>query len=187
MFAVVANGMQTICYTQRQLDTILAIYPYPKFRKFSDEDTAMEWLRANTRVNDLLRYNQYGETMTRGFASVEYFIANNSIYCNVRTKKVGFIRVWTEDENVKVDARPNMIKIKICNVVLDDEMIAHHILAIRRILRVLGEYVDVDIVLPDVSVYLAATKYKGSNYIIRGFQNDLRSRLGGVSFTIKER
>lgn len=40
MFAVVANGIQTICKTQRQLDYILAVYPYPKFKKCYTEEEA---------------------------------------------------------------------------------------------------------------------------------------------------
>ena len=74
MFAVVANGVQAICHTQRQLDTILALYSYPKFKKFSKEEEAYEWIRQHSRVNYTSCYNQYGDTMGIGFVSVTYSI-----------------------------------------------------------------------------------------------------------------
>ena len=69
---------------------------------------------------------------------------------------------------------------------MDDLKISSHIIAIKRVLNLLGSYVDVDITVPDMSVYLAITKYKGNNYIIHSLKNDFEKRLGGVSFTIKE-
>ena len=58
--------------------------------------------------------------------------------------------------------------------------------AVRRILKILGEYADVDIIVPDISIYLAATKYTGKNYMVRGLQQDIQNRLGAVSFTVRE-
>ena len=187
MYAVVANGIQTICKTQRQLDTIAAIYPYPKFRKFKEETEAREWLRQNTRSMNIISYNQYGETVSSGYAKIEYFIDADCVYYNIRTEKVGFIKIWCDEEDVKIDARRNLIKVRVCNLQLNNKLIFHHILAIRRILKLIGEYLDVDFVVPDSSILIAATKYTGSNYIIKGLQRDIAERLGGVSFTVKER
>lgn len=185
MFAVVANGIQRICKTQRQLDFIIAVYPYAKFQKCKDEDEAREWLRRNTRKYNSLRHVKYGNTSTTGYAQIEYFIADDNIYYNIYTSKVGYIRIQA-DESTKVDSRYDLLKVKICNVKLDDSLINHHVIAIRRILRLLGDFIDVDIIVPDISVFLALTKYSGKNYIIRGAQKEIATRLGGVSLTIKE-
>lgn len=185
MFAVVANGIQCICKTQQKLDYILAVYPYPKFRKCRDEAEAKEWIRRNQRSINKIEFQNYGETATTGYATVEYFIANDNIYYNIYTKHVGFIKVQSAPDT-KVDCRQDLVKVKICNVKLDPKSINHNVIAVKRILTLLGEYIDVNIVVPDISIYLALTKYTGRNYILRGTQNDIRQRLGGVSITIKE-
>lgn len=185
MFAVVANGIQTICRTQRQLSSIIAVYPYPKFQKCATEEEAREWLRKNARSINSAIYDKYGNTSVWGFAQIEYFISQNNIYYNIDTRKLGVIRVRPASD-VKVDARQELVKVKVCNVRLDDNLIESHVVAVRRILKILGEYADVDIIVPDISIYLAATKYTGKNYMVRGLQQDIQNRLGAVSFTVRE-
>lgn len=186
MFAVVANGIQAICKTQRQLDTILALYTYPKFEKFSNTEDAYKWIRDHSRVQYSSHYNQYGETMGIGFVSVTYSIKNNTIYYHIDTEQFGYLGAVSTDKNVAIRSGRNNMDVIISNIVLDDLKISSHIIAIRRIINILGEYVDVDITVPDMSVYLAITKYRGDNYIIRSLKNDLEKRLGGISFTVKE-
>ena len=185
MFAVVANGIQAICKTQRQLDCIISIYPYPKFKKCSTEEEAREWLRWNSRKYTSLKHERYGNTSISGYARIEYFIDNVNTYYNIHTERVGYIRVQHESD-IRVDSRRDLLKVKVLNSKLNNNLIMHHAIAIRRILRILGQYIDVDIVVPDISVFLALTKYNGNNYMIRGVQKDIATRLGAVSITVKE-
>ena len=184
IFAVIANGLQTICKTQRQLECILALYPYPKFKKCKDETQAREWLRRNGRCIETIKYEKYGETSIRGYAEVEYFISYNNIYYNIDTKQLGYIRINRFDEHVQIDYRGYFIKVKITAVCLNDNLIVHHIIAVRRILRLLGDFIDVDLKLHDISIFLALTKYSGKNYVIIGAQKEIKNRIGGVSFTV---
>lgn len=185
MYALVANGIQTICRTQRQLDTMLAIYQYPKFAKCSTEEEALAWIRRHSRHVSAMCSRHYGDTSSKGYAVLRYAIKDNAVYAVLETNLLGYIRVESQSDDVRVSCSRDVIYINVIGVVLDDGMIAHHIIAIRRLLRIIGEYVDVDIVVPDMSVYLAATKYKGKNYIIKVMQKDIMSRLGGVSFTVE--
>lgn len=185
MYAIIANGIQAVCKTQRELDTIIAVYPYPKFVKCHTESEAYEWIRQHSRNMNLYRYKNYGNTATLGYASMEYYIADDCIFCNIDTKLVGFLKIMTTDKDVKVMSKQDLIKVKVCNIVLEDNKIAHHAIAIRRLLKVIGIYIDVNIVVPDMSVYLAATKYKGNDYRIKGLQKDISQRIGGISFSVK--
>lgn len=185
MYAVVANGLQTICKTQSELESIMLFYPYPKFEKCNSEEEGREWLRAHAREYRSVTFFNYGSTATSGYATIEYFIANNTIYYNIDTSKVGHIKVAQSDK-MKMESKPERLKIKIENVMLDDNLISSHIIAITRILKILGEYVDVNIVVPDISIYLAVEKYTGSNYMIKTLKNIIATRLGGVSITIRE-
>lgn len=184
MFAVVANGIATVCKTQRMLDYIMAVYPYPKFKKCDTHEEAVKWLSENSRDFMDIAHKHYGETANSGYVRIEYFIAGNNIYYNVYTDKVGYIKVPQAD-GVLVESRPELLKIKVINVKLNNANIMHHTIAIRRILKLLGDFVDVDILVPDISIFLALTKYTGKNYAIRGVQDDINRRLGAVSITVK--
>ena len=186
MFAVVANGIQTICKTQRALGTIIALYPYPKFQKCSTYEEAREWIRKHSRTFTSLKRERYGDVGYCGYARIEYFIVNGFSYYNIYTRRVGQLRI-DSSEYIHVDNRRNLIKVKITDTMLDDDLIQHHVIAITRILKLLGGFVDVDVVVPDVSIYLALTKYSGNDYVIRSFQRLQQSRLGGFSVTVRER
>lgn len=185
MFAVVANGMQAICKTQRRLESIIAFYPYPKFCKCSTEEEARMWLRNNSRGIYGIEFKSYGNTASEGYAIAEYYIWDNSIYYNINTKHLGYIKVFPTDD-IKMESRQELLKIKVCNVMLDDSSISSHCIAIRKLLRLLGGIIDVEIIVPDISIYLAATKYTGRSVYINGLRRDIVNRLGEVSFTIKE-
>lgn len=186
MFAVVANGMQTICRTQRQLDNILALYTYPKFQKFEKEEDALKWLRIHSRASWSMEHdhNHYGDTCYNGFADVTYVIAGNTIHYYINTERLGFINIVSQDMDTAVKNGRENIEVIVSNVVLNDLKITSHVIAVHRILRLIGRFVDVNIRLPDMSVYLAVTRYAGKNYIIRSLKREIEERLGGVSFTV---
>lgn len=185
MYAIVANGIQTIVKTQEQLDIIISLFPYPKFQRVSTEQEGREWILRHSRIDYSKEFKNYGETAKSGYAEVDYFIEGNNIYYNVKTERLGFIRVERAD-GVLMDSRPELLKIKVVNVALDNLKIAHHCIAIQRLLLLLGDYVDVTFNIPDMSVYLALTRYTGNNFVIKRTQELIRKRLGAVSFTIRE-
>lgn len=186
MYAVVANGIQCICKTQKKLEYILAIYPYPKFIRCHTEEEGRDWIRRNQRGYHDRSIGNYGTTAISGYVTVDYIISNNTIFYNLYLSKIGVLKL-RKSEDIDINYGSDFIKVKITNVVLDNKLISHHVIAIRRILKLIGNYVDVNVVVPDISVYIAVTSYKGNNYILRGIQKDIQSRLGGVSFSILEK
>lgn len=185
MYAFIANGIQTICQSQRQLEILIALYPYPKFQKCSTAEEARKWLRSNQRFFQSTKFSNYGDTALNGYATVTYEIQKDSIFYVVDTTKIGFLRVLSA-EDILIDSRKNMLNITYLNMKLNNDLIAHHVIAIRKILRILGKIIDINLCVPDVSIYLAITKYSGSNYIIKGAQHDIAERLGAVAVTIEE-
>ena len=185
MYAFVSNEYRAIVKTQRQLDFLLGIYTYPKFRKVTNELEAKKFFNSCNRVFMRTSLNKYGRSSEIGFIKIEYFIDGKNIYVNVYTKKFGFIKLSDLPSNVKQDSSYDLLKLKICNVILDDSLIAHHCLAIINILSLFDSYINVELVVPDISVYLACTKYSGKNYAIKRTQGCLSDRMGNVSYTIK--
>lgn len=186
MWAVIANGRQKICTTQKELDVILAIYPYPKFRKCTTTEEARKWLLHNQRGFKTREIINYGDTAVMGYATVQYEIKEERTLYQVDTRKIGFLRVRCQPD-VLVDGRRNQLLITCTGVSLHDELISHHVIAIHRIVKILGPVIDLNIVCPDMSVYLALTRYTGKDYNIRSAQEALKERIGAVAYTVERR
>lgn len=185
MYAFISNEYRSIVYTQRQLDFLSSIYSYPKFKMVNTMAEANEFFAKNYREFYKPSLNQYGKVDDIGYISIQYFIDGRNIYVNVFTKHFGFIKLSNLPKNVKQDASYDLLKLKICNVILDDSLIAHHCTAISNILSLFDLYINMELILPDVSVYLACTKYKGKNFSIRNLQSVLQARMGVTFYTIK--
>ena len=187
MYALIANGFCGLVYSWEHLQVLASIYPYPKFRKVKDEIEGKMLLERYKRGQFDDHFENYGETdQSYGFAVIDYIIDGSNLYVSIDTTKVGFIKVKKSPFNdTSVDNRPTMIKIIVRNINLNDNLISDHCVAINTILQILGEFVDVNICVPNISVYLALARYTGDNFFIRDVQNTLKTRLGGVSYTIK--
>lgn len=185
MYAFVSNEYRAIVYSRRQLDFLCSVYSYPKFKKVLTEKEAKEFFALNNREFFTPSLKQYGKVNDIGYISIQYFIDGKNIYVNVFTKHFGFIKLSELPRNVKQDASYDLLKLKICNVILNNDLIAHHCTAITNILSLFDLYINIELILPDISVYLACTKYRGKNFSIKNLQRLLNSRMGTTFYTIK--
>lgn len=185
MYAFVGNGFQGIVKTQEALQVLLSLYPYPKFRKQSTEEEARKWLSINSRKYNNFKRDHYGDCCDTGFAKVEYFIYDGCLFYNIFTDKVGRLLVEAKDSDTSILRSPDNIAIKIKDTNLKEQLITHHCIALLKVLTLIGPYIDVDLVLPDMSILLAITAYTGSAYLIRSLQKTIKERIGGVSYTIR--
>ena len=185
MYAFISNEYKGIVHTQRQLDFLMSIYSYPKFAKVKDVNEARQFFKQNNREFIFANINKYGKDSDIGYIRISYLIDNNPIYVNVDTSHFGFIKLDEIPNNVKQEATYDLLKLKISNVVLDNELISHHCVAITNILSLFDKYIHIELVLPDISVYLAITKYTGTDYSIKRAQSVCKNRLGKVFYTIQ--
>lgn len=186
MYVFVANGYKGIVESKQTLDILASIYPYPKFRHVANHEAAVNFLARYNRGERQANFDNYGDTdRDYCYATIKYVIDERDLFITIDTSKVGFIRI--PNKNIKdtvVDNRPTMIRVRISNINLNNNLISDHCVAITTTLELLGGYVDVNIEVPDISIYLALTKYSGDNYIIKESQEVIKTRLGGVSITI---
>jgi len=184
MYAIAASGKTCIVETQAELNKNIAIYPYASWHYCKTREEALEWLRLDRRGAFGVRPYMFGSTTEQGVLLVRYFISDNTILYNLDTSRLGHIRIVPNpDGDILVDNRAEMIKVKV-NTNLDNNKIAHHCIAVKRLLMILGEYCDVCFTLPDMSVYIALTKYRGKDALIRRVQDFILQRQGGVSYTV---
>ena len=185
MYAFVSNEYKAVVYTQRQLDFLLSVYTYPQFKKVLNLEEAQKFFNSCNRQFIETGITKYGRDSDISYIRIEYFIDGKNIYVNVDTSHFGFIKLCDLPKNVKQDSTYDLLKIKICNVVLDDSLIGHHCTAISNILSLFDKYINIELVLPDISVFLAVTKYDGKNFTIKRTQRTLKGRTGKVFYTIK--
>lgn len=185
MFAFISNEYRTIVHTADRLELLLSIYSYPKFVKVNSEAEAKDFFRQQDRAFIKRGALHYGGKEKCSYVTVEYFIADSNIYCNIDTSNFGYVRLGKKLKNVSQEATYDLLRVKIKNVVLNDELIAHHCLAIHNILSLFEDYVNVEFIVPDISVFLACTKYGGKDGTINRTKNFIKCRSGEVYFTIK--
>ena len=108
------------------------------------------------------------------------------MYIVFDTSKVGLLRLSRDD--VIVEYRGYKIYVKVENMYLSDNTISSHMSAIHTLLRLLGPYVDVNITLPNFSVFYALTSYKGKRSRAICLTQDLiNQRLCKVAYTLQMR
>lgn len=187
MFVAIGSGKTKFCETISELKQFQSIYPYVKYHYCKTKEEGLLWLRQNQRKIYDTRVTHFGSSVPQGgYIDIEYFIDGKNIYYNLYLAHFGKTRVLPDPDNgILADNRERMIKVKVLNTILNDAVIVHHGIAIQRILRILGDYVDVNIIVPDMSIYIAFTSYSGKDLAIRRIQEFLKRRVGGVSFTVK--
>ena len=160
MYAVVAPGLKGIYEDPKVIDKIMALYPYTKFRKFQTE-----------------------EEFDKHHVVMEYFIRNPNVYFNYDTSKLGTLRL-VKDTAI-IENRTNLIKAMIPNLIVDRESISGNIIAIYNGIKLLGDFIDVEVVVPDHSIFYAIRSYTGNNRAIARLKDYLKVRLGKVSVTLR--
>lgn len=169
-----------------KIHNLAKVSPYPKFRSFDTEEKAIEFVQRNKRNSNIKSLNNYGNVFTNVHARLEYYIEEDTIYANLRTKGMYNIRIPTKDKNILLEYRNNLIKIQIKDIYLNDKLISAHITALYNLLKLIGDLIDINIVVPDNSIYYAITAYTGNNILINRLQSLIKNRFGEVALTVKE-
>ena len=188
MYAIVWNGGSKIVKTKSELDGLIRLYAYPKFQKVANELEALKWFRENERKEYPDEFIIYGTTAINSYVTLEFFFNNNNIYANLFYNHLGQFRISCSDfNNVSVSYRGDKMLIVVENVVYDKDNPAHYVIALYQLLNIIGDTVDVNVIVPDESIFLTLTGYKGTNKIVKKYLSLLDDRMFGLSYTVKQR
>lgn len=185
-YAVIVPGINAVYNSWSEVERIHMLYPYARFRKFKTEEECWEYVRRHTTRRVYHDINKYGETFNRHYVTMEYFIRGDKVYYNFFTKKLGYIAIESFDENVEVVNRTGSIKVTLHNIYLDDNIISNHLIAIWHGLKIIGDLIDVDVKVPDHSVFYALMTYNGNNRTIKRVRTYIDERLAKVSVSMKD-
>lgn len=183
MYAVVAPGIHGVYTDTKTVERIRALYPYAKIRNFRDEDECWKFVNRYKNSYALDDVYNYGKTFDNMFVTMEYFI-RDSLYFNYDTSKVGYIKIISD--RAVVNNKAELITARLDNIALEDKSIFGHLIAIYHGLKLIGDMLDVNVVVPDHSVFYALNTYTGNNRVISRVRSFIDSRQGKVSLTIRK-
>lgn len=183
MYAVIAPGLHGVYSNYSNVEDILAVFPYTKVRKFKTEEDCWKFINRNINKHKFGKITTYGNTFKELYARMEYFIQEDRVCYNFDISHVGFMRIAYKD--AVVSNHRNNIKVMLPNIYLDNDMIQGHMIAIYHGVKILGSFIDVDIIVPDHSIFYALKTYTGNNRIVKKTQQELAKRLGEFSITIR--
>lgn len=168
----------------KDIEWKLKVQPYLKYRVFYDEETAVEFLKRYKMKHKLRGISQYGNTFIDLVVNATYIIFNNCLYINFDKSNVPDVEFNISDGNSCVIERADTVSIKISNILLSNRTIVGHMIAIYYILKFAGKFLDINIEIPDRSIYYALFAYTGENENILRVQRMIKERLGGFSVTL---
>ena len=183
IYGVVAPGISGVYENFDYVRRIQTLYPYCKFRKFHTESEAWNFVKRYENKHAFTTLTHYGDTFDKLCVKMEYFIENDTIYYNFRTKGVGTIKLYSD--TAIINNRSDLIMAELRDVHLNPMMISAHMIAIYHGLVLLGDYLDVDVLVRTHSVYYALMSYTGNNRVIRRTTEKIKHRLGNLSVTLR--
>lgn len=184
MYAVVAPGFQNIYSNWKDVERVAALYPYPKWAKFQNEEDAIAWLKRNKYGWKLSGVNKYGSTFNSLYIDAQYRISDTFVQYVFDCSRIGNIRIDKPDVTCEYDG--TRVNVRADNVYLSNESIGGHMSAIYVLLDLLGPYLDVNILLPYYAIFYALTSYTGTgSRPVCVVRECIKSRLGEVSYTLK--
>lgn len=183
MFAFVSNEYSGIVYSKQQLKVLSRIYSYPIFQYCRTENECRDFIKRHPRFA-YSGNKKAGWKKSTAYIRIEYFIADETIYANLYTDHFGFVQLSLRDKRILQSATYDLIKLKIPRVNVNDESITSHCSAIVYIVSQLSPIINVQIKVPDISVYLALTEYDGRNSSIIKAKKYLNGRIGKVALLL---
>lgn len=183
MYAIVAPGISGVYEDFEYIRRIQTLYPYCKYRKFKSEEEAWSFVRRYDNKHSFTQLTRYGDTFDKMFVGMEYFVTEDKIYYNFRTGNIGNIKLISD--KAVIDNRNDLIMACISDMHLNPNMISAHMIAIYHGLDMLGDFLDVDILVHTHSIYYALMSYTGNSRVIKRTTDKIKSRLGNISITLR--
>lgn len=185
-YGFVGGSIKNVFDDWKKVERLALIYPYASYRKFKTESEAWIWLgnKGSKKITDSVI--KYGNLFKDHHITIEYIIDNESVCYNVKTAKLGYVKLFSNDPTVIIENRTGIIMVEIKGLCLNKDLILSHLIAIQNILQIVGPFVDVDILLPNHGVFYALTHYTGTMRHITRILEYVKHRTGNVAWTLKE-
>lgn len=186
MYAFVSNEYQGIIYSRTVAQVLADIYSYPVIQYVKTAEEGYDFIRKKNRKFYINDTKQAGWKETTAYLRIEYFVGDDTVYANIYTDHFGYVYLNIRDSSdIKQSVTYDMIKVKLTGRRMRDQSITSHCQAIQNVLHLFSPIINVQIVVPDISVYLALTRYTGKSSAIRMARRELDTRIGKVMLVVR--
>lgn len=185
-YGFVGGPIKNVFDDWKKVERLALIYPYASYRKFKTSGEAWTWIstRGSKKITDSVV--KYGNLFKEHYVTVDYIISTDSVFFNIKTSKLGYVKLFSSDPTVIIENRTGLIMVEIKGLTLNPSLIHSHLIAIQNILQLLGPFVDVEVILPNHGVFYAVTHYTGDSRMILRITEYVKHRTGNVAWTLKE-
>lgn len=184
-YGYVGGGIKTVLNSWEEVQRLRLMNPYSSFRKFRTEEQAWRWVEYRRGISEASDVNRYGDVFFNHHIKLDYIISKGSVYYNFRLRNLGRLILADLPSNCFVENRPGIIKVRVDGYQLGDTIL-DHLSAIMTGLEIVGPFIDVDIVVPDHSIFYALSMYDGNERRIIRVLSQIKSRLGNVALTLRD-
>ncbi len=182
-YAVVAPEFSAIYTEWAMVERAHVFYPYIRWKKLYTREQAEQFIQRNKCSAKVNMYN-YGDTFPDMYITVSYEILENAVRYTIDTRKMGQIRVYNPDYLIEYGA--DKIVATLPNIMLSDSSISSHMSVVYNLLLLVGEYVDVNLIVPNYSIFYALAYYKKStNRSVAYVKDYINGRACKVGYTLR--
>lgn len=184
-YAFIAGSIATVFNNWEAVDKIYRLYPYPVFRKFLSEEDAWNYVNTHKVSSNVTSVTAYGDILTYPRIQMTYMIRDGFIAYEMKPKGIKNMRFTNTDPLIKIDYRSKLAKVVLKGISLNDDLITNHLIAIVNGLKVIGPFIDVDIVVPNHSIFYALTAYTGEDRRLVSLLSRIKNRTARYAVTIR--
>lgn len=185
MYAFISDEYQCVLHDKQKIQVLKKIYTRPVVKMFATARECEEYILSHPRKMYLNKGQRSGWSPKAAYMRVECFVDVDTIYANVYTDHFGYVYPNIKKPNVIYSATYDLIKIKMTGVHVKPGSITSQCLAIYNIVSLFNDIINMQVVVPDISVYLALTAYSGRNPAINRIRDGLNGRIGKVALILK--
>ena len=183
MYAVVVPGFACICKTWEEVERIQALYFYPKFAKVQTEEEAQEFIKRNRTKHFITDVFSYGDIFPDLHVKAWYRISKDSVFYKFDMQKLGNVKL--KADNCLIEYHGRYVYVRVNDIFLSDKTVKGHLAAVYNLLALLGDYVDVQLYLPNFSIYYVLTNYKAGRIPqVNTLKQLIEHRLGNVAYNL---
>lgn len=186
-YGFVSPGIKIITSDFEEIRGLINVVQFPKFKKFKDKAGAIKFVMENAMEFQTKSLHKYGECFDTMYITAEYFIRDNNVYYNIHTNGLGNVDLArTEFDNFMLKEKRNgLIMLKLPNMNLNENYLTSHVTAIYNLLEIVGSLVDVELIIPNHSIYYLLKSYTGDYRPYRKLRDYIDSRKGRLAITME--
>ena len=154
IYAVVAPGFSAMYSDWSMVERARVFYPYIKWHKANTLEQAEQFIRRNKcSASSKVNLYNYGDTFPDLYITASYEILEDSVMYKLDTRRLGCVRL--HNPNFILSYGSTCITAVLPNIYLSQESISSHMSAVYNLLLLTGEYVDVNLIVPNYSILYA--------------------------------